>query len=76
MPGRETTIQKVPKYGMKDPSMLYQISCPYKVHVYYVLLVCRKISRCESWPWSPSVNLYIVELRVLFGGHETIEVQC
>jgi hypothetical protein len=48
-PGREPAIQKVPKYGMKDPCMLYKISCPYKVHVYYVLLVCQKISRCGSW---------------------------
>ena len=43
-PRREPAIKKVPKYGMRDPHMLYQISCPYfiKVHVYYVLLVCRK----------------------------------
>jgi hypothetical protein len=43
-PGREPAIQKVPKYGMRDPHMVYKISCPYfiKVHVYYVLLVCRK----------------------------------
>jgi hypothetical protein len=27
-------------------------------------------------PWTPSVNLYITELGVLFGGHKTIEVQC
>jgi hypothetical protein len=42
-PGREPAIQKVPKYGMRDPHMLYKISCPYfiKVHVYNVLLVCR-----------------------------------
>jgi hypothetical protein len=43
-PGREPAIQKVPKYGMRDPHMLYKLSCSYfiKVHVYYVLLVCRK----------------------------------
>jgi hypothetical protein len=42
-PAREPAIQKVAKYGMKDPYMLYKISCPYfiKVHVYYVLLVGR-----------------------------------
>ena len=50
-PGREPAIQKVAKYGMRDPYMFYKISCPYfiKVHIQYVLLVSRKISRCESW---------------------------
>jgi hypothetical protein len=34
-PAREPTIQKVAKYGMRDPYMLYKISCPYfiKVHI-------------------------------------------
>ena len=43
-PSREPAIEKVPNYGMRDPHMLYKISCPYfiKVHVYYVLLVCQK----------------------------------
>jgi hypothetical protein len=42
-PGREPAIQKVPKYGMRDLHMFYEISCPYfiKVHVYHVLPVCR-----------------------------------
>jgi hypothetical protein len=33
-----------PKYGTRDPHMIYKISCPYflKVHAYYVLLVCWK----------------------------------
>jgi hypothetical protein len=50
-PAQEPVIQKVAKYGMKDPCMLYKISCPYfiKVHVFYVLLVSLKISRCGSW---------------------------
>ena len=32
---REPMIQKVAKYGMRDPYMLYKISCPYfiKVHI-------------------------------------------
>jgi hypothetical protein len=28
-----------------------------------------------SWLYASSVNLYIAELRVLFGGHRTIELQ-
>jgi hypothetical protein len=43
-PGRQSAIQKVPEYGIRNAHMLYKISCPYlkKVHVYYVLVVCRK----------------------------------
>ena len=42
-PGCEPTIQKVPKYGMRDSHMFYEISCPYfiKVHVYHVLPIFR-----------------------------------
>jgi len=48
---REPAIQKVAKYRMRDPYMLYKISCPYfiNVHIYYVLLISQKISRCGSW---------------------------
>ena len=40
------------------------------------------ISICKQWqtwtyqPSSPSVNLYIAELRMLFGGDGTMKVQC
>ena len=137
---REPAIQKVAKYGMRDPYMLYKIWYPYfiKVHIYYGLLVPQKISRsrtgghtcsyfqpdrllarfimyilhvmsntysilslplvesvcqfrarqpdnpryilhvmCNTYSiLSLSVDLYIMELWMLFGGHETIEVQC
>ena len=52
-PGRESAIQKVSKYGMRDPHMLYKISCPYfiKVHVYYVFLVCQNTFISLSRPY-------------------------
>jgi len=45
--GREPTIHKVPKYGMRDPHM------PYKIHVHTLY---RLIST------SPFVNFYIAEV--------------
>jgi hypothetical protein len=39
-------------------------------------MTIRKQSQCSArQSLSPSVNLYVMELRVLFGGHGTIEVQ-
>ena len=43
-PARELSIQKVAKYGMQDPYMLYKISCPYfiKVNIKCILLIFSK----------------------------------
>jgi hypothetical protein len=78
-PGREPAIQKVPKYGIRNLHMLYKISCPYfiKVHVYYVLLVCRKTFVSLGPPkWTNFVvylnsaisicNINILVLKIMF----------
>ena len=41
-----------------------------------MIFVCKQWKTWTRQPLSPSVNLYITELQVLFGGHGTMEVQC